>query len=57
MTPEIMDVQGSLNVYSGAVAFVATIPGGASFNGTLDATSRTLSGTLSNVGALTFTKQ
>ncbi len=57
MSPEIFDVQGSFNVYSGAVSFAATIPGGHNFSGAVDASSRNLSGNLSGVGVLTFTKQ
>jgi LysM repeat protein len=60
-TPDMTDVTGSVNVNSGAVSI--TIPGnmpGAPtryFNGTIDAYSRTMTGQLTGVGALTFTKQ
>lgn len=56
-TPTIVNVQGSFNTSSGAVSFAATLLGGQSFSGTVSADSRTMSGTLSGVGALTFTKQ
>lgn len=56
-TPQIFDVSGTFNVYSGAVSFAATIPGGQNFSGTVDGSSRSLSGNLSGVGALTFRKE
>ncbi|MBI5304394.1 MAG: hypothetical protein HY868_19835 [Chloroflexi bacterium] len=54
--PSIFEVQGTINVNTGAISFSANIPGGVSFNGTVSADSRTMSGTLSSVGSLTFTK-
>lgn len=56
-TPQIVDVRGTFNTSSGAISFAALIPGGQSFSGAVSADSRTMSGTLSGVGALTFTKQ
>jgi hypothetical protein len=56
-TPQIVDVHGSFNTSSGAVSFTTVLLGGQSFSGTVSADSRTMSGTLSGVGALTFTKQ
>lgn len=56
MTPEIYDVSGSLNVYSGAINLNIVRPGGGSFNGTVNASSNQMSGNLSGVGSLTFTK-
>lgn len=56
-TPQIVNVRGTFNTSSGAVSWAAEIPGGQSFSGTVSADSRTMSGTLSGVGALTFTKQ
>lgn len=56
-TPEIVEVQGQFHVYTGEVLFTAVMPGGQSFNGTVSEDSRTMSGTLTGVGALTFTKE
>ncbi len=55
--PQTVDVQGSFNVTTGVVHFAATLLGGQTFSGTVSADSRTMSGTLSGVGALNFTKQ
>jgi len=60
-TPNMTDVTGSVNVNTGAVSITipGNIPGAPTryFNGTIDATSRTMSGQLTGVGSLTFTKQ
>jgi hypothetical protein len=54
--PEIVDVRGTANSDSGAVSFYAEVPGGQRFNGTVNADSRTLSGTLSDAGWITFSR-
>ena len=60
-TPEQGQVNGSVNVYTGAVSLtiIRAMPGAPAktFNGTLSADSRQLSGTLSGAGQLTFVKQ
>ncbi len=60
-TPDLRKVSGSVDVYSGAVSLTmpGSMPGQSSvqFNGTLSADSRTLSGTLTGVGSITFTKE
>ena len=55
--PEIVDVSGTANSYSGAVSFYAEVPGGQRFNGTANANSRTLAGMLSGAGWITFSRQ
>jgi len=59
--PEQGQVNGSVNIYTGAVSLtiVQAIPGAPAktFNGTLSADSRHLSGTLSGAGQMTFGKQ
>lgn len=59
--PETGTVNGSVNVSTGATSLTIVIerPGASplTFNGTLSADSRTLSGTLSGTGSVTFTKQ
>jgi hypothetical protein len=54
---QVVDVSGTFNVFSGAVAFTAQMPNGPSFSGTVDASSRTMTGTLSGMGTVTLTKQ
>ncbi len=56
MTPEIEDVSGSINVYSGVISLTIMRPGGGSFTGTVNASSNQMSGNLSGVGSITFTK-
>jgi hypothetical protein len=60
-TPEQGQVNGSVNIYTGAVSLtiVQAIPGAPAktFSGTLSADSRHLSGTLSGTGQVTFVKQ
>jgi len=60
-TPKTATVHGTVNVNTGAVSLtiVQEMPGAPamSFNGTLNASSSSLSGNLSGVGALTFVKQ
>jgi len=56
-SPQIVEVRGNINTSSGTISWAATLLGGQSFSGTISADSRTMSGTLSGVGALTFTKQ
>jgi LysM repeat protein len=56
-TPDIVDVTGTIHVTTGAISIVLSRPGGGNFSGTVDATSRTMTGNLSWVGALTFTKR
>ncbi|MBI5304393.1 MAG: hypothetical protein HY868_19830 [Chloroflexi bacterium] len=55
--PEIHAVSGHLNTNNGVVSWSVTMPGGQNFNGTVSADSRTMSGALSGVGSLTFTKK
>ena len=55
--PEIHEVSGTINTSTGTLSLNVPIPGGATFTGTVSADSRTLTGTLSGVGPLTFTKQ
>jgi hypothetical protein len=54
--PEIHDVRGTLNPTTGAITWSITLLGGQSFNGTVSADSRTMSGTFGGA-ALTFTKK
>jgi hypothetical protein len=60
-TPETGTVNGTVNVYTGAVSLtiVREMPGAPakSFHGTLSADSNQLSGNLSDVGQLTFYRQ
>ncbi len=57
-TPEIDDVQGTINVNTGAVSLTIMRPGSSGgFSGTLDGSSTRLSGNLVGVGSITFTKQ
>jgi hypothetical protein len=56
MTPEISDVSGSVNVYSGAISLTIVRPGGGNFSGTVNASSNQMSGNLSGVGSITFIK-
>jgi LysM repeat protein len=57
-TPDIRDVQGTINVNTGAISVIIAMPGAqGGFTGTVDAYSRTMSGQLSGVGWLTFTKR
>jgi hypothetical protein len=56
--PTIDDLSGTVNVNTGAVSLILARPGAmGGFTGILSADSRTMSGQLSGVGALTFTKQ
>jgi hypothetical protein len=56
--PNIDDLSGTVNVNTGVVSLILARPGAmGGFTGTLSADSRTMSGQLSGVGALTFTKQ
>ena len=55
-SPEIHAVSGTANLYTGIVTWAVAMPGGRSFSGTLAADSRTMTGNLSGVGTLTFTK-
>jgi hypothetical protein len=54
--PEIESVRGTVNLTTGAISFTVEIPGGRTFSGTISANSRTMTGTLSGVGSITFTK-
>jgi len=54
--PEIHDVRGTFHPTTGAVTRAITMPGGQSFNGTVSADSRTMSGSLGGT-PLTFTKK
>ncbi len=54
--PEVGDVSGSFNTSTGAVSWSVSIPGGPSFSGTVSSDSRTMSGTLSGVGGISFSK-
>jgi hypothetical protein len=56
-----VQLTGSVNVTTGAVALTmpGSMPGAPAqtFNGVIDANSRTMAGQLSGAGAVTFTKQ
>jgi len=56
-TPDIVDVTGTINVNTGAISVVLQRPGAGNFAGTVDATSRIMTGQLGTVGTLTFTKR
>lgn len=56
-TPDIVDVTGTINVNTGAINIVLQRPGAPGFTGAVDATSRTMTGQLGAVGALTFVKR
>jgi hypothetical protein len=52
------EVQGTINVYSGAISLRGVLLGSsASFDGTVDASSTHITGQLAGVGSITFTKQ
>jgi hypothetical protein len=55
--PEIVNIDGTANSNSGTVSFNTELAGGQRFNGTVSANSRTLSGTLSGAGWITFTRR
>jgi hypothetical protein len=55
--PEIVNISGAANSISGTVSFHTELAGGQRFNGTVSANSRTLSGTLSGAGWITFTRR
>ena len=56
-SPEIVSISGTANSISGTVSFHTELAGGQRFNGTVSANSRTLSGTLSGAGWITFARR
>ncbi len=55
--PEIANIQGTGNTVTGAIQFHTDLAGGQRLSGTLDAPSRTLSGTLSGYGPIRLVRR